>query len=74
MARVAVNHNTPHGKESKVATRSTIMDTNSFRQDDVDGRVNAKTLAMARRRTDLLGPAYRLFYSNPVHLVRGEGA
>jgi len=26
------------------------------------------------RRRRLLGPAYRLFYSNPVNIVRGEGA
>ncbi len=25
------------------------------------------------RRQSLLGPAYRLFYANPVHVVRGEG-
>ncbi|KAA2215051.1 aspartate aminotransferase family protein [Teichococcus oryzae] len=29
--------------------------------------------AMIARRQKLLGPAYRLFYGNPVHLVRGEG-
>lgn len=28
---------------------------------------------MIRRRRSLLGSAYRLFYENPVHLVRGEG-
>jgi len=28
---------------------------------------------LARRRR-FMGPAYRLFYDNPVHLVRGEGA
>jgi 4-aminobutyrate aminotransferase-like enzyme len=28
---------------------------------------------LIRRRTQALGPAYRLFYKNPVHLVRGEG-
>jgi 4-aminobutyrate aminotransferase-like enzyme len=28
---------------------------------------------MIGRREKLLGPAYRLFYRNPVHLVRGEG-
>jgi 4-aminobutyrate aminotransferase-like enzyme len=28
---------------------------------------------MLARREQLLGPAYRLFYRNPVHLVRGEG-
>jgi 4-aminobutyrate aminotransferase-like enzyme len=29
--------------------------------------------AMIVRRKDLLGSAYRLFYKNPVHLVKGEG-
>jgi 4-aminobutyrate aminotransferase-like enzyme len=29
--------------------------------------------ALIERRQKLLGPAYRLFYSNPVHFVRGEG-
>jgi 4-aminobutyrate aminotransferase-like enzyme len=33
--------------------------------------VNVKTL-LARRRA-LLGPAYRLFYDEPLHLVRGDG-
>ena len=28
---------------------------------------------MIARRKRLLGPAYRLFYENPVHVVRGEG-
>ncbi len=28
---------------------------------------------MAERRARLLGPAYRLFYETPVHLVRGQG-
>jgi 4-aminobutyrate aminotransferase-like enzyme len=28
---------------------------------------------MIMRRQRLLGPAYRLFYANPVHVVRGEG-
>jgi 4-aminobutyrate aminotransferase-like enzyme len=30
--------------------------------------------ALVERRMRLLGPAYRLFYERPVHLVRGEGA
>jgi 4-aminobutyrate aminotransferase-like enzyme len=30
--------------------------------------------AMLERRARLLGPAYRVFYERPVHLVRGEGA
>lgn len=29
--------------------------------------------ALIKRRQTLLGPAYRLFYANPVHVVRGEG-
>ena len=29
--------------------------------------------AMIERRNKLLGPAYRLFYQDPVHIVRGEG-
>ena len=29
--------------------------------------------ALIARRERVLGPAYRLFYANPVHLVRGEG-
>ncbi|WP_445656909.1 aspartate aminotransferase family protein [Achromobacter sp. NCFB-sbj8-Ac1-l] len=33
----------------------------------------AHTAALIARRHQLLGPAYRLFYESPVHLVRGEG-
>ena len=29
--------------------------------------------ALIERRHDLLGPAYRLFYEQPVHIVRGSG-
>ncbi len=41
-----------------------------------DGRSNdldAAERALIARREKLLGPAYRLFYQNPVHVVRGEG-
>ncbi|WP_232727948.1 aspartate aminotransferase family protein [Acidovorax sp. 69] len=31
------------------------------------------TTALLARRAHLLGPAYRLFYEEPLHLVRGEG-
>ena len=39
------------------------------------GAGNLSPLDQARiaRRAHLLGPAYRLFYETPVHLVRGEG-
>lgn len=33
----------------------------------------ARARDLIARRERLLGPAYRLFYANPVHLVRGEG-
>ncbi|MGB3354895.1 MAG: aspartate aminotransferase family protein [Mycobacterium sp.] len=49
---------------------SNIMDSNSFRgQPPAD---DTAPLIAARER--LLGPANRLFYERPVHLVRGEGA
>ncbi|MGI4941167.1 MAG: aspartate aminotransferase family protein [Janthinobacterium lividum] len=35
--------------------------------------VSAEEQALIARRERLLGPAYRLFYEEPVHLVRGEG-
>lgn len=35
--------------------------------------LSAEDAALVARRQKVLGPAYRLFYQNPVHLVRGEG-
>jgi len=35
--------------------------------------MNTNTAALIERRAALLGSAYRLFYEDPVHLVRGEG-
>lgn len=37
------------------------------------GNLPPEDEAMVARRQRLLGPAYRLFYETPVHLVRGEG-
>ena len=37
------------------------------------GDLGPEELALVARRQKLLGPAYRLFYETPVHLVRGEG-
>lgn len=48
---------------------SNIMDSNSYRAGSPAG---AEPLIAARER--LLGPANRLFYERPVHIVRGEGA
>ena len=36
--------------------------------------VGPATAAMIARRDALLGPAYRLMYEHPLHIVRGEGA
>ena len=37
------------------------------------GNLSPADQALIARRQRLLGPAYRLFYETPVHLVRGEG-
>ncbi|GAB1480898.1 aspartate aminotransferase family protein [Paracoccaceae bacterium] len=37
------------------------------------GNLAPEDEALVARRQRLLGPAYRLFYETPVHLVRGEG-
>lgn len=37
------------------------------------GALGPLETAMVERRQRLLGPAYRLFYETPVHLVRGQG-
>lgn len=37
------------------------------------GTLGPVETAMVERRQRLLGPAYRLFYETPVHLVRGQG-
>lgn len=55
-----------------MATRSTIMDTNSFRAEHAAG-LDAATRQLTDKRSKLLGDSYRLFYRKPVHLVRGEG-
>ncbi|CAN5173463.1 aminotransferase class III-fold pyridoxal phosphate-dependent enzyme [soil metagenome] len=48
---------------------SNIMDSNSYSADPAGG---AEPLIAAREK--MLGPAYRLFYERPVHLVRGSGS
>lgn len=49
-----------------------MLKTNSFDASNSTA-VPSKTLEMIDRRRKLLGPAYELFYENPIHLVRGEG-
>jgi 4-aminobutyrate aminotransferase-like enzyme len=55
------------------ARRSTIMDTNSFRPEHA-AALDARTRRLTERREHVLGESYRLFYREPVHLVRGRGA
>ncbi|MEO5920433.1 MAG: aminotransferase class III-fold pyridoxal phosphate-dependent enzyme [Pseudolysinimonas sp.] len=38
------------------------------------GELDARTADLVRRRADALGPAYRLFYRQPIEFVRGERA
>jgi 4-aminobutyrate aminotransferase-like enzyme len=53
--------------EALVVSFSNIMDSNSYRAEGT-----ADPLIDSRER--VLGPAYRLFYDQPVHLVRGQGS
>lgn len=55
-----------------MVTRSTIMDTNSFRAENAK-MLDAKTYALTSKREKLLSESYRLFYRKPVHLVAGKG-
>lgn len=55
-----------------MATRSTIMDTNSFRAEHAAG-LDAELRQLTDKRSTVLGESYRLFYRKPVHLVRGQG-
>jgi len=45
---------------------------NAFSGDDFS-RLGESEQAMILRRDKVLGPAYRLFYQQPLHFVRGEG-
>lgn len=38
-----------------------------------EGDLSAGDMEIIRRRQKLLGPAYRLFYEQPLHIVKGEG-
>lgn len=55
-----------------MVTRSTIMDTNSFRAENAKG-LDPTTYALILKREKLLSHSYRLFYRKPVHLVVGKG-
>ncbi|RJG44384.1 aspartate aminotransferase family protein [Mesorhizobium sp. DCY119] len=45
---------------------------NAFTNEDLQ-RLDAREKSLIERREKVLGPAYRLFYERPLHIVRGEG-
>ena len=55
-----------------MGTRSTIMDTNSFRPEHA-AELDHATRKLTDKRNKILGESYRLFYRNPVHLVKDRG-
>lgn len=54
-----------------MSTSSTIMDSNSFKPEDI-ADLDERTRSLVERRA-VLGPSYRLFYHHPLNLVRGRG-
>lgn len=54
-----------------MSTSSTIMDSNSFKPEDM-AALDEHTRKLVERRK-ILGPSYRLFYHHPLELVRGKG-
>ena len=52
--------------------RDTATMVNGFDMDSVDA-LDPELRRIVERRASLLGPAYKLFYANPVRIVRGEG-
>ena len=55
---------------AKSARRGKMV--NGFDPDKMDF-LSEKTRSLVNRRATLLGPAYRLFYSNPVEICRAQG-
>lgn len=52
---------------------SSIMEANSFSGAFAEG-MDEDVQQLVERRQKVMGGAYRLFYREPVHLVRGRGA
>lgn len=49
-----------------------MLKVNAF-QPEQAAALDAAERRLIERRQRLLGPAYQLFYDNPLHLVRGAG-
>jgi len=69
MASTELRNGSRHGLTGKAS----ILDGNSFRADDAPA-LTGRAGSLVQRRRRVLGPAYRLFYRNPVEVVRGRGA
>jgi 4-aminobutyrate aminotransferase-like enzyme len=52
--------------------RDTATMVNGFDMESVDA-LDPELRQIVKRRASLLGPAYKLFYANPVRIVRGAG-
>ncbi len=52
--------------------RDTSTMVNGFDMASVDA-LDPELRQIVKRRASLLGPAYKLFYANPVRIVRGQG-
>ena len=52
--------------------RDTATMVNGFDMESVDA-LDPELRQIVKRRASLLGPSYKLFYANPVRIVRGEG-
>jgi 4-aminobutyrate aminotransferase-like enzyme len=55
-----------------MASQRRVGPSSYFNPDRLDA-LDPATAALVRRRMGVLGPAYRLFYEQPVQIVRGEG-
>ncbi len=61
-------------EETSIATgNASILQGNSFKAEDIDA-LPPRARGLVERRERRLGAAYRLFYRQPVELVRGQGA
>jgi 4-aminobutyrate aminotransferase-like enzyme len=57
-------------RQTEIKPRGKMV--NAFDPSKAEG-LSPKTKAMVEKRTRLLGPAYRLFYNDPVEVSRGKG-
>jgi 4-aminobutyrate aminotransferase-like enzyme/Ser/Thr protein kinase RdoA (MazF antagonist) len=60
------------GRRSSMSARDSSGMVNAFTADRA-AALDPATRSMIERRARVLGPAYRLFYEEPIHIVRGEG-